>query len=58
MLDTRAEVNVITCLAAKELDFSIYTDFLLALKAVFRDIQIFNSICKDIEINIRGIVNY
>jgi hypothetical protein len=38
MLNTKAEVNVIICSAAEELDLSICTDLLLALKAVSRDI--------------------
>jgi hypothetical protein len=37
MLDTRAKVNVITCLAAKELGLPICIDILLALKVVSRD---------------------
>ena len=37
MLDTRAKVNIITRLVAKELGLPIYIDILLALKVVFRD---------------------
>jgi hypothetical protein len=37
MLDTRAEVNVITRSAAKELGLPIRIDMLLALKSVSRD---------------------
>jgi hypothetical protein len=37
MLDTRAKVNVITHLVAKELGLPICIDMLLALKVVSRD---------------------
>jgi hypothetical protein len=37
ILNTRAKVNVITCLVAKELRLLICTNLLLALKAVSRD---------------------
>jgi hypothetical protein len=58
MLDTGAEVNVITCLAAEELSLPICTDFLLALKAVSGDTWVFDGACEDVEIDIRGVVNY
>jgi hypothetical protein len=58
MLDTRAEVNVITRSAAEELGLPIRTDMLLALKAVSRDTWVFDGACEDIEIDIGGVVNY
>jgi len=58
MLDTRAEVNVITRAAADELGLPVRTDLLLALKAVSKDIRVFDGACEDVEIDIRGVVNY
>jgi len=58
MLDIEVEVNVITRAAADKLGLPVRTDLLLALKAVSRDIRVFNGACKDIEIDIRGVVNY
>jgi hypothetical protein len=37
MLDTKAKVNIITHLVAKELGLPICIDILLALKVVFKD---------------------
>ena len=58
MLDTRAEVNVITCLAVEELGLSICIDMLLALKAISRDTRVFDGAYEDIEIDIGGVINY
>jgi hypothetical protein len=58
MLDTGAEVNVITRSAAEELGLPIRTDMLLALKAVSGDTRVFDGACEDIEIDIGGVVNY
>jgi len=58
MLDIGVEVNVITRVAADELGLPVRTDLLLVLKAVFRDIWVFNGACKDVEIDIGGVVNY
>ena len=58
MLDIRAEVNVITRAAANKLGLLVRTDLLLALKAVSRDTWVFNGACKDVEIDIGGVVNY
>jgi hypothetical protein len=58
MLDTRAKVNIITCLAAKELGLPICIDMLLALKAISRDTWVFDGVCEDVEIDIGGVVNY
>jgi len=58
MLDIKAEVNVITRAVADELGLLVRTDLLLALKAVSRDIRVFNRACKDVEIDIGGVVNY
>jgi len=57
-LDTGAKVNVITRAAADELGLPVRTDLLLALKAVSRDTRVFNGACEDVEIDIRGVVNY
>jgi hypothetical protein len=58
MLDTRAEVNVITRAAVDELGLPVRTDLLLALKAVSGDTRVFDGACKDVEINVRGVVNH
>jgi hypothetical protein len=58
MLDTGAEVNVITCSAAEELGLPIRTDLLLALKAVSGDTRVFDRACEDVEIDIGGVVNH
>ena len=58
MLDTRAEVNVITRSTAEELGLPIRTDLLLALKAVSRDTWVFDGAYEDVEIDIGGVVNY
>ena len=58
MLDTRAKVNVIKRAAANELGLLVYIDLFLALKAVLGDTRVFNKACKDVKINIRGVVNY
>src|ERR1700730_12800013 len=58
MLDTGAEVNVITCSVAEELGLPIRTDLLLALKAVSSDTRVFDGTCEDVEIDIGEVVNY
>jgi hypothetical protein len=58
MLDTRAEVNVITRSAVEELGLPIRMDMLLALKAVSRDTRVFDGACEDVEIDIGGVINY
>jgi len=58
MLDIGVEVNVITRAAADELGLLVRTDLLLALKAVSKDTRVFNGACEDVEIDIRGVVNY
>ena len=58
MLDTKAKVNVITRAAIDELRLLVRTNLLLALKAVSRDTRVFNRACKDIKINVKGVVNY
>ena len=58
MLDTGAEVNVITRSAAEELGLPIRTDMLLALKAVSGDTRVFDGAYEDVEIDIGGVVNY
>jgi hypothetical protein len=58
MLDTGAEVNVITRSAAEELGLPVRTDLLLALKAVSGDTRAFDGACEDVEIDIGGVINY
>jgi Aspartyl protease len=58
MLDTRAEVNVITRAAADELGLPVRTDLLLALKAVSGETWAFDRACEDVEIDIGGVVNH
>ena len=57
-MDTKAEVNVITQAAANKLGLPIRTDLLLVLKAVSRDTRVFNRAYEDVEIDIKGVVNY
>ena len=58
MLDTRAKVNVIERAAVNELGLLVCTNLFLALKAVLGDTRVFDKACEDVEINIRGVVNY
>jgi hypothetical protein len=58
MLDSGAEVNVITWAAADELGLPVRTDLLLALKTVSRDSRVFDGACEDVEISIGGVVNH
>ena len=58
MLDTRAKVNVIERAAANKLRLLVCTDLFLALKAVLGDTRVFDRACEDVEIDIRGVVNY
>jgi len=58
ILNTRAEVNVITKAIANKLRLLVCTNLLLVLKAVLKDTQVFDKACKDVEINIKSVVNY
>jgi hypothetical protein len=58
MLNTRAKVNVITRAVANKLGLLVCTNFFLALKAVSRDTRVFDRACKDVKIDIRGVVNH
>jgi len=58
MLDTRAKVNIIKKAIANELGLLVCTNLFLVLKAILRDTRVFNKACKDVKINIKGIVNY
>ena len=58
MIDSGAEVNVITRAVADELGLPIRTDLLLALKAISGDSRRFDGACEDVEINIGGVINY
>ena len=58
MLDTRAEVNVITQVVVDELGLPVRMDLLLALKAVSRDTRVFDGAYEDVKIDIGGVVNH
>ena len=58
ILDTKAEVNVITKAVADKLRLPVCTDLLLVLKAVLGDTRVFDRACKNVEIDIRSVVNY
>jgi hypothetical protein len=58
MLDTRAEVNVITRAAANGFGLLVCTDLLLVLKAVLGDTWVFNGAYEDVKIDVGGVVNY
>ena len=58
MLDTKAKVNVIERAAVNELGLLVCTNLFLALKAILGDTRVFNKACKDVEINIKGVVNH
>jgi hypothetical protein len=58
MLNTRAKVNIITKAVTNKLGLLVCTDLFLALKAVSRDIRVFDKAYKDVKINIKGVVNY
>jgi hypothetical protein len=58
MLNTKTKVNVIKKAAVNELGLLVYTNLLLALKAVLGDTRVFNKACENVEINIKGVVNY
>jgi hypothetical protein len=58
MLDTKAKVNVITKAAADKLRLLVCINLLLALKAISKDTWVFDKACEDVEIDIKGVVNY
>jgi hypothetical protein len=58
MLDTKAEVNVITKAVANKLGLLVCTNLFLVLKAVFKNTRVFDKACEDVEIDIRSMVNY
>ena len=58
MLNTKAKVNVIKRAIVNKLRLLVCTNLLLALKAVLRDTRVFDKACENVEINIKGIVNY
>ena len=57
MLDTRAEVNVITKGLADQAGLTIRTNVQIGIKAVSGGLSKFARVYKDVEVNIRGIVN-
>ena len=58
MLDTRAKVNVIERAVVDKLGLLVCTNLFLVLKAVLGDTRVFDRVCEDVEIDIRGVVNY
>jgi hypothetical protein len=58
MLNTRVEVNVITKAVANKLGLLVCTNLFLVLKAVSKNTRVFDKACKDVEIDIKGLVNY
>jgi hypothetical protein len=58
MLNTKAKVNVITRAAVNELRLLVCTNLLLALKAVSKDTQVFDIVCENVKIDIKGVVNH
>ena len=58
MLDTKAKVNVIKRAVVNKLGLLVCTNLFLVLKAVLRDTRVFDRACEDVEINIKGVINY
>jgi|SRR6266487_2091508 len=58
ILNTKAEINVITSKIAKAARLAIYTNSRLTLVSHTSDKRQFDRICKDIEIDIGGIKTY
>ena len=57
MLDTGAEVNIITKALADQARLTVRTNVQIRMKAVSERLSKFAGVCKDIEVNIRRIVN-
>ena len=57
MLNSSAEVNVITKSLVDRARLTIQTNLILALKTVLENIRKFNRAYKDIEVSISGISN-
>ena len=58
MLDTRAKVNVIERAVVNKLRLLVCTNLFLVLKAILGDTRVFDKACKDVKINIKGVVNH
>ena len=58
MLDTRTKVNVIKRAVVNKLRLLVCINLLLVLKAVLGDTRVFDKACENVEIDIRGVVNY
>ena len=58
ILNTKAKVNVITKAIVDKLRLLVCTNLYLALKAVLENTRVFNKACKDVKINIKGVINY
>ena len=57
MLDSGAEVNVMTRSLTDRAGLTVQTNLMLALKTVSGDMRKFNGACKDIDVSIGGITN-
>ncbi len=57
MLDTGAEVNVITKALADQARLTVQTNVWIGMKVVLGRLSKFVEVCEDVEVNIRGIVN-
>jgi len=58
MLNTKAKVNIITKAVTNKLRLLVCTNLYLILKAILKNIKVFNKAYKNIKINIKSIVNY
>ena len=58
MLDSGAEVNVITRKMADALNLLVWTDMILALRVITSDSRRFDGVCEDVEVDIGRVVNY
>ena len=57
MLDTRAEVNVISKALADKAGLMVRTNVRMGMKIVLGGLSKFASMCEDVEVNIGGLVN-
>ena len=57
MLDTRAKLNIITKDLADQARLTVRTNIQIRIKAILRNLSKFVRVCKNIEVNIKSIVN-
>ena len=57
MLDTSAEVNVMTKALANKAGLTVQTDLLLSLKTVSGEMRRFDGACEDVDVTISGLTN-